>query len=418
MKVAFISIGDELLIGQTINTNAVWLGKEFSERGFVVEKVLTIKDKSAEIIKALDQVSKEVEVVIITGGLGPTKDDITKKVLTTYFNTTLELHTETLQRIEAFFESVGRPMLQVNIDQALLPVDATILKNEMGTAAGMLFERDNVITISLPGVPYEMKHLMTERVFPIIEKRFPVVSSYYETILTQGIGESFLADRMSDIEDELRAEGLELAYLPSPGMVRLRITGEKSAEGIDRVKFYVGQIEDRFPQYVFGRNEDELSAVVGQLLKQEGATVTTVESCTGGRIASEIVKIAGASEYFNGGFITYSNELKMRLVHVQEETLLKYGAVSQQTVEEMALGGRRVLESDYAIAVSGIAGPDGGSDEKPVGTVWISVAGPNEVLTKRFLFGNDRSRTIEKSVLTALNLLRCMISKINFEKSN
>lgn len=418
MKVAFISIGDELLIGQTINTNAAWLGKEFSERGFSVVKTLTIKDREDAIIDAVAELGEEVQVVIITGGLGPTKDDITKKVLTEFFGTRLEIHQETLSRIESYFEKIGRPMLQSNIDQALLPVDAMILKNEMGTAAGMLFEKDNVLTVSLPGVPYEMKHLMIERVFPILEEKYSVVTSYYETVLTQGIGESFLADRMSDIEDKLRGEGLELAYLPSPGMVRLRITGEKSERGIGRVKFYVKQIEDRFPQYVFGKNEDDLSEVVGKLLRENKLTVSTVESCTGGRIAAEIVKISGASDYFNGGFVTYSNELKMRLARVESKTLMNYGAVSQQTVEQMAKGGREELGTDYAIAVSGIAGPEGGTEEKPVGTVWICIAGPNELISKRFLFGNNRSRTIEKTVLTALNLLRCMISKINFEKSS
>ncbi len=418
MRVAFISIGDELLIGQTINTNVTWLGKEFSERGFSIIKIHTIKDDRKEIVNTLDLLLKDADVVLITGGLGPTKDDITKKVLTEYFQTHLEMHQETLERIENYFRSVGRPMLQSNIEQALLPVNAINVPNEVGTASGMIFERDGKFVISLPGVPYEMKHLMTEKVFPFLEDRFEVVSSYYQTLLTQGIGESFLADRISDLEDQLRGEGLALAYLPSPGYVRLRVTGGPSQEEKARVNYFIDQISQRIPVYAFGRNNDELSSVVGELLYCNKATVATVESCTGGKIASEIAKVPGASRYFQGAFVTYSNELKLKFAGVQEETLIKHGAVSQETVTEMALGGRNVLGVDYSIAVSGIAGPDGGSEEKPVGTVWIAVAGPEGVTSKKFQFGTDRNRTIEKTIGTALNMLRCVISKINFEKSS
>ena len=418
MKVGFLSIGDELLIGQTINTNVTWLGSELSRRGYSICKILTIKDDRQEIEQALDQLIGEMDIVLITGGLGPTKDDITKKVLADYFHTELVLNQEVLSEIEKYFSKRGRPMLQVNIDQALLPKAARILKNDVGTAAGMWFTKNTVEVISMPGVPYEMKHIMTERVFPLFEELHRVEAVYYETLLTQGIGESFLAERIADIEDRIRQEGMGLAYLPHPGYVRLRVTGKNDQSGVVRVKAYIEELHARLLQYAYGRNEDELSAVVGDLLKTKGLRLGTVESCTGGRLGAELVRISGSSAYYNGGFITYSNELKQQLVGVKGETLEKFGAVSEQTVTEMAVNGKDRLKSDYCIAISGIAGPDGGSEEKPVGTVWIAIAGPKTCFVKQFLFGNDRNRTIEITVATALNLLRCMVSEINFEKSN
>lgn len=418
MKVAFLSIGDELLIGQTVNTNASWLGQQFSLKGFEVSQVATIRDDADAIVQAIDNLRKDSNLILVTGGLGPTKDDITKMVLCEYFNTELEMNNEVLKEIEAFFSSVNRPMLQVNIDQALLPKDATILKNEKGTAAGMWFEQDDLILVSMPGVPYEMKHLVLDRVLPRLEERFDLASSYYETVLTQGIGESFLAERIAEIEDDIRLNGFGLAYLPSPGYVRLRITGPSNDDSKKKIRSYIESIEALLPNYCFGRNEDTLSAKLGELLLSKSLSLSTVESCTGGKLAAELVKVSGASAYFLGGLLTYSNELKSKLAFVSEESLNNFGAVSEEVVREMAIGGRKQCNSDYCISVSGIAGPTGGSEEKPVGTVWIAIQGPNSVLTKRFQFGNDRQLTIEKTVATALNMLRCMISEINFEKSN
>ena len=418
MKVAFLSIGDELLIGQTVNTNASWLGQQFSLKGFEITQVATIRDDAHAIIQAIDMLRKESDLILVTGGLGPTKDDITKKVLCDYFDTELELNQEVLKEIESFFKSVNRPMLQVNIDQALLPKNATILKNEKGTASGMWFEQDELILVSMPGVPYEMKHLVLDRVLPRLQERFELASAYFETLLTQGIGESFLAERIADIEDDIRVNGFGLAYLPSPGYVRLRITGTSDENSKRKIREYIKRIEERLPNYCFGRNDETLSENLGQLLLLKGNTLSTVESCTGGRLAAEVVRVSGASRYFLGGLLTYSNALKMTLASVSEQSLEKHGAVSEEVVREMAVGGRKQCGSDYCISVSGIAGPNGGSDEKPVGTVWIAIEGPNSSVAKRFQFGNDRQLTIEKTVATALNMLRCMVSEINFEKSN
>jgi nicotinamide-nucleotide amidase len=413
MKVGLISIGDELLIGQTINTNVTWIGEQLSLRGFQIDSALTIRDDASAIIEGLDTILDRTNFVIITGGLGPTKDDITKRVLSEYFKTELVLHQPTLDKVTAYFERSNRPMLQVNSDQALLPKNAEVLNNDLGTAPGMLFEKHGKWVFSLPGVPYEMKHIMETSVFALLEGKFKIKSSYYRTVMTQGIGESFLADRIQDIETELRNEGLELAYLPSPGYVRLRITGKNDEKGRARVLHYCDEISNRIPEYTFGMDGANLSKVVGELLMKKGEKLGCVESCTGGRIAAEIVGISGSSSYFNGGIVSYTNELKNSLVGVKKLTIETYGAVSEETVSEMALGGMKTLGVDHCIAVSGIAGPDGGTPEKPVGTVWIAIASNKGVYTNKFHFGDERLRTIERTTATALNLLRCRLSEIN-----
>lgn len=418
MKVEVIAIGDELLIGQTINTNASWIGMELSMIGGSVEYATVIQDKEDAIIDAVDRAMSRVDVTIITGGLGPTKDDITKHTLCKYFNTTLEINEEVLAHVKSFFDARGREMLDVNIQQAALPVGAKVLQNEMGTASGMWFDQDGKVLISLPGVPYEMKHLITDRIIPQLKERFEMNAIYHRTLHTQGIGESYLAERIKDIEDSIRANGIGLAYLPSPGVVRLRLTSEMSEEKKERIEQYIGQIEERLPQYVFSRESGDLAEIVGEILKEQGKTVGTVESCTAGSLASSLVASPGSSAYFQGSFLTYSNELKMKLVNVSEESLESFGAVSESVVSQMAQNGREKLGVDYCLATSGIAGPGGGSEEKPVGTVWIALSTPEKVIAKRFLFGNHRERNIRKSVSTALNMLRCELLKINIEKSN
>jgi nicotinamide-nucleotide amidase len=417
MKTELISIGDELLIGQTINTNVSWLGQQLSQRGADLVYSCVIRDDEADIIGALDSALERADLVIITGGLGPTKDDITKRVLTDYFDMHLAMNREVLERIEAYFKGRGRKMLDSNIRQALLPDRAKILPNDMGTASGMWFEQNGKVVISLPGVPYEMKFILEHSGFDMIAKRFETPTTYYRTVLTQGLGESFLAERITDIESDLRAEGLKLAYLPSPGLVRLRISGNDTEEERAKVDAYCRRIWEILPECAFGMDNQSLSGIVGNLLVSSHTTVGTVESCTGGGLASEIVSVAGSSRYFQGSLVTYSNELKVRKAGVQHQTLLDYGAVSKETVEEMAVGGRDQLGVDYVLATSGIAGPDGGSEEKPVGTVWIAVAGPEGVVSRCFTFGNNRERIIRQSILSALNMLRCMLKGINFEKS-
>lgn len=413
MKVEIISIGDELLIGQTVNTNATWLGTEFSLRGGSVHHTTVIRDIKEDILEAIDRAFSRVDVIIVTGGLGPTKDDITKYTLCEYFNTELVLNEEVLIRVKGFFEARDREMLDVNIKQAEMPENALVLNNEMGTASGMWFDHNEKVLISLPGVPYEMKHLMTERAFPLLMEQFDMRAIYHRTLQTQGLGESYLAERIEDIETDIRNNGFGLAYLPSSSQVRLRISSERSELNETKIEGYLKQIEERLPQYSFGREQDRLSEIIGNWLLENKNTIGTVESCTGGAIASEIVSNSGSSEYFLGSMVTYSYELKSKLVGVNMEDIQKDGAVSETVVRQMAEGGKEALGVDYCIAASGIAGPNGGTEDKPVGTVWIGIAGPENTLAQKFLFGDQRDRNIERTVLTALNLLRCEVLKIN-----
>lgn len=414
INVEIISIGDELLIGQTINTNASWMGSQLAINGMKVSYVATISDTWDAITGALTEAHKRSRVVLITGGLGPTKDDITKQVLCAYFDTKLVLDQKVLDHVESFFIKRNRPMLEVNKMQAMVPEACEVLFNEQGTAPGMLFEKEDTIFVSMPGVPYEMKYLMETHVIPRLTAKYPLRKLIQRTYLTQGIGESFLAEKISDWENRLRSEELDLAYLPSPGMVKLRISSASGDQA--RVTSYGEELKKMIPGYLFGEEEDTLAEVVGKLLLQKGTTVGTVESCTGGSIMAALTSISGSSSYVLGGLITYSNDLKMKLAGVSGQTLEDFGAVSEETVLEMAAGGKKVLGVDWCISVSGIAGPLGGSDEKPVGTVWIAIDGPERKVSRKFLFGTDRQRTVQMTVLTALNLLRCEILGINIEK--
>ena len=393
------------------------MGQQFADCGIRVVHTAVISDEEDAITAAFDAAFERAAIVVVTGGLGPTKDDITKHVLCRYFDTELVMNEEVLAHITTFFTSRNRPMLEVNRQQAALPEKCTVLFNRQGTAAGMWFERDGKVLISMPGVPYEMKGIFTEEALPRIKDMFPTESLYQRTFLTQGMGESFIADKMADWENRLRADGLGLAYLPSPGMVKLRITAYKQ-EDSNKVETYLKEAKAAMPVAVYGEEEDTLHEVVGKLLRDAGQTVATVESCTGGGIAAELTSISGASDYVQGGLVTYSNELKQLLAGVKAETLDRYGAVSQQVVEEMAMGGRSKLGVDWCVSVSGIAGPTGGSEEKPVGTVWIAVAGPNVLWSKCFRFGDNRERNIRMSILSALNALRCVILGIIPEKKN
>ncbi|MBL1279391.1 MAG: competence/damage-inducible protein A [Fluviicola sp.] len=407
MKTELISIGDELLIGQTVNTNASWIGEQLATRGANVQNAVTIQDEREAIISALDLALTRSDVVIITGGLGPTKDDITKRVLAEYFDTELVINEEVLTRVRGFFESRGKEMLDINIQQAALPKSANILHNEVGTASGMWFEQDGKVIISLPGVPYEMKHLLSNEGFDKIFKKFGVQEMYSRTIQFQGIGESYLADKIADIEDDLRRNDIKLAYLPSTGVLRLRFNGDSSKKVKQLISDAIAELKLRLPKYLFGESGKSLSEVVGELLLDKKSTVGTVESCTGGAIAKEFVQVAGSSRYFQGSIVSYSNELKANIVGVEESSLEEFGAVSEEVVLQMAKNGRKKLNVDYCIATSGVAGPTGGTDEKPVGLVWIAIAGPNFSKAYRFQFGNHRGRNIQSTVLTGLNLLRC-----------
>ena len=413
MNVEIISIGDELLIGQTINTNASWIGSELALRGAKVSHCAVIEDKKEAITNALVSALKRADVVILTGGLGPTKDDITKYTLAEYFKTELVINEDVLSHVRSFFERRGREMLDVNIQQAALPKSAKVLKNNVGTASGILFEIDGKTVISLPGVPYEMKHILTTSGFDFLVAKYKVSNLFHRTIHFQGIGESYLAEAIYDIEIRLEEHGIKLAYLPSPGLVRLRFTSTPLNEQIALINSVIIEIQELLPQHVFGEGEITLNKVIGGILLEQKATLGTVESCTGGQIAKEIAQIAGSSEYFNGSIISYSNDLKINLVGVNAESIKKNGAVSEQVVTEMATNGRKLLNVYYCIATSGVAGPTGGSTEKPVGTIWICVAGPDTIHAKKFNFGDDRVRNIRITGLTGLDMLRQMLLKIN-----
>jgi nicotinamide-nucleotide amidase len=406
MKIEIIAIGDELLIGQTVNTNASWLGQEFSLRGYQITRALSIADDPTQIIAALDAVFPDTNCVIITGGLGPTKDDLTKHTLAAYFDSELAIDEATLAQIIAFFEGRNKPMLEVNVQQAALPVKAKILKNRRGTAAGMWFEKQDVIFISLPGVPYEMKTIMTEEAFPLIEERFGKSTLFHRTLLTQGIGESFLAEQIADWEDRVRAAGLGLAYLPAPGLVKLRLTSYKGKEEEILIDTLFTELKNRLPEAVFGEGDQALESVLGNLLLEKKLSIGTVESCTAGKLAQTIASVPGASAYYQGALLTYSNELKNRIAEVSNEALSQFGAVSEQVAIEMAANGKRILGVDYCLSTTGVAGPTGGTPEKPVGLVWIGLSGPKGTIAKSFRFGDNRQRNIEMTVLSAMNWLR------------
>lgn len=402
MQAEIISIGDELLLGQTINTNASWMSEQLALIGINTIQVTTISDDHDHIIKSVDDALRNSDLVLVTGGLGPTRDDITKKALAEYFETPLVMNKEVEKKVVDFFESRGREVLQVNRDQALLPESAKMIPNELGTASGMWFERDDKIVISMPGVPYEMKSMMKESILPQLSDENHKL--YYAMVYTQGIGESKLADLIKPWEEKIEASGLKLAYLPSPGLVKLRITSQ------DGDKILVDEIcrdlKQQFPKLVYSLNTFSIAKVVGEILKYGSSTVGTVESCTAGSLSAMITSVAGASEYFMGSLITYSNEEKMKLAGVKKETLINHGAVSEETAVEMANGGREKLGVDYCVSTTGIAGPDGGTKEKPVGTVWIAISSSKGTVAKKFLFGSDRARNVEMTCLSALNFLR------------
>jgi nicotinamide-nucleotide amidase len=406
MNVELLSIGDELLIGQTVNTNASWIGQEMSLIGARIIRTTVISDTTDAIINALEAIDEKTDCIIITGGLGPTKDDITKHTLCSFFNTSLEVHLPTLKKIEDYFLKRNRPMLETNIQQAELPLNCVILNNSYGTASGMWFEEKGKIFISLPGVPYEMKGIITEEVIPRLKEKFTLNSIYHKTALTQGIGESFLAEKIDAWENSLHARNLNLAYLPSPGIVKLRITSYRGEQDKETIDEYFDELKKLIPESIFGFENDSLPKVIGRLLLEKKLSIGTVESCSSGLLASQICSVSGASDYYMGSLLTYSNELKNKLADVSQETLQKYGAVSEEAVKEMAIGGRKKLGVDCCISTSGIAGPTGGTAEKPVGLVWIAIALPTKILVRKFQFGDNRERTIQMTVSSALNYLR------------
>jgi nicotinamide-nucleotide amidase len=416
MKAEIITIGDEILIGQIVDTNSAWMGQQLNLLGIQVYQVTSVHDDREHILKALAEAEQNTDLVLITGGLGPTKDDITKKTLCEYFDTKLVFHPEVLEHVRSLLSSRNVVINQLNQDQALIPENCTVLHNSAGTASGMWFERNNTIFVSMPGVPFEMEAIMTEEVFPRLRKLGITQSIVHKTVLTIGIPESMLAEKIEKWEDAL-PKFIKLAYLPSPMMVKLRLSGY----GIDELAIkteidkQVKELLKIIPEAVYGFDDDNMGIALGRMLMAQGKTMTTAESCTGGSIAQFITSNPGSSAYFKGGVVAYSNEIKSILLGVPSELIEAVGAVSQEVAEAMALGAQKALHTDYSVATTGIAGPDGGTDEKPVGTVWIAVAGPSGVSSKKYIFKHNRERNIIRTTHTALNMLRVLI---NTEKSS
>lgn len=409
MHAEIINIGDELLIGQVINTNASWMAQELNAIGIDIVKVTVISDKKEAIIQNIDTALKNNDIVLITGGLGPTNDDITKFTLCEYFGSKLVFDENNYKRIKNLFALRGFEVTELNRQQAEVPDNCKVIPNLNGTASGMWFDKNGKILISMPGVPFEMKTMMSDYIIPELSKNISIQIKH-KTIHIQGIGESFLADLIKDWEAELH-KSISLAYLPQPGLIRLRLTAKGSKiENLDLIiENEVKKLQKLIPDLIFGYDDDSLEKVVGNLLLKNKKTVSTAESCTGGYLSHLITSIPGSSAYYKGSIISYSNEVKADLLKVNEETLIKYGAVSKETVEEMAKGALKVLKTNYSIAVSGIAGPDGGTTEKPIGLIWIAVASENKVIAEKFLHGEDRGRNIRKAALSALNMLRKLI---------
>jgi nicotinamide-nucleotide amidase len=410
MKAAIITIGDELLIGQTIDTNSAWMGSELSKLGFDVYRITSVHDRREDILYALGEAAGKTDVVLITGGLGPTSDDITKQTLCEFFRTHLIINNEILGMIEEMMALRNFPMNEKNRQQAEVPELCRVLKNAAGTAPGMWFEKEGTIYISMPGVPHEMKHIMTEIVLPELKERFTSQTIIHKNIMTYGTFESRLAEILTDFESKL-PENIRLAYLPASGIIKLRLTGTGSEfqHLSDLINEQVSELYKIIPEFIYGEDEESLEMVVGKLLISLGKTVSTAESCTGGEIAHLLTGVAGSSAYYKGSVIAYDNIIKTQLLGVQDYIITKYGAVSENTVREMAVGARNMLKTDFAVATSGIAGPEGGTDEKPVGTVWIAVDSERGTVCEKRVFGNDRLTNIKRFSLASLNLLRQQI---------
>jgi len=412
-RISIITIGDELLIGQVIDTNSAWIGQRLNQEGYEVRRRLAVGDQWDDIWQALDICSRDSELVLITGGLGPTADDITKPLLCQYFGGEMVMNAAVLEHVTQIFEKkLKRPMIERNRLQALVPERCSVLHNARGTAPGMLFEKEDTIYISLPGVPFEMKGLIEEEVLPILKKRFQPEAIIHRTIVTAGVGESFLAERIQDWETSLPAH-IKLAYLPHHGMVRLRITGRGKEESAlaSELDERVNALKLALADILVTDRDEPIEVTVGRLLQTSNQTVGTAESCTGGYIAHLLSKHPGSSTFFVGSIVSYHNAVKESLLQVPHDTLMARGAVSAETVTSMATNARIQLGTDYALAVSGILGPDGGTTEKPVGMVWIAVADADSVHTHELRLHYDRIRNMEQTALQALHFLRRQIVK-------
>ncbi len=402
-----LTIGDEILYGQIVDTNSQWMSVELSNAGIKVVRKTSVGDIESEILTAVAEAERRVDIVLITGGLGPTSDDLTKPCLAKYFNCELKIHDEALAEVTAFFKQRGRELTEINRQQAALPVCCEKITNAVGTAPGMWFERNGKVFVSMPGVPHEMKRMMTDLIIPKLKNAFKTPVIHHKVIRTIGLGESFLAEKIAEWEKAL-PDHVKLAYLPSLGEVKLRLTSvgdsldslkEESEELTEKLKTYIAP-------FIFGYGEDPIEVVIGKTLKQKKLTLAIAESCTGGYLSHLITSIPGSSDYFLGSMIPYAYEVKMRQLGVKPETLEKYGAVSEPTIIEMANIVRAKFNTDIGVATSGIAGPGGATPDKPVGTVWIAYSDKHQTVTKRLQLSTDRMINIKAASVAVLNLIR------------
>ena len=412
MLAEIITIGDEILIGQIVDTNSAWMAEQLNNAGIRIKQISSVSDKREHILKALAEAASRAEIILITGGLGPTRDDITKKTLAEYFNVGMVLNEAALENVASIFAKYNRPLLDVNRKQAEVPENCEVITNRNGTAPGMWFNDSGKIYISMPGVPFEMKYMVEEEVIPKLKTLLKLPVIIHKTILTVGEGESFLAEKIADIEDALPAH-IKLAYLPKLGQVRLRLSADGDDEEVLRaeIEAYAARIVERVGANVVAEEDIPLEQVALNFMGNRGLTLSVAESCTGGYISHLLTQHAGSSQVFFGGTVSYSNALKESVLGVNAETLNQHGAVSREAVKEMAEGALQNFKSDYALAVTGIAGPGGGTGDKPVGTVWIAAANTSKTLIKKFTFGNKRIQNIERSAVGAFFMLITLLKE-------
>lgn len=411
-RAIIISIGDEILYGQTLDTNAHWLSGELDKAGIQVVRRLTIGDQREDILNTLKTAEESADILLLTGGLGPTSDDLTKPCLLEYFQTDLRRDEEVLQHIIQLFTARGREVSEVNKAQADLPSNSIAIPNPLGTAPGIWIEENNKVYVSMPGVPYEMERMMTDTILPNLQKKYNIGGVYHRMIRTIGIPESTLAELIHDWESNLPPH-IKLAYLPTRGSVKLRLTtkGTDEAHLQSQMQEQIDQVMPVIAKYVYGFDSEEIEEAIGRMLLERSKTLAIAESCTGGHLSHKITSVAGSSQWFKGGFVPYSNDIKNQHLKVPQAMLEAHGAVSEPVVQEMAQNVRALFGTDVGISISGIAGPSGGSKEKPVGTVWIGYADEKRTIGKKFQFVKDRSLNIQFTTMTALNMIRIYLDK-------
>jgi nicotinamide-nucleotide amidase len=402
-----LTIGDEILYGQIVDTNSQWMSVALSGAGIKVIRKTSVGDREDEIMQAFAEAEQRVDIILITGGLGPTSDDLTKPCLARYFNSELKIHEEALAEVTAFFKSRGRELTEVNRQQAALPVLCEKITNPLGTAPGMWFHRNGKVFVSMPGVPHEMKRMMSDTVIPRLKKTFHPPFIHHQVIRTIGLGESFLAEKISDWEKALPSH-VKLAYLPGLAEVKLRLSSSGASPEILKKETdeLTASLRERIGQFIYGYGEDPIEVVIGNKLRDQKLTIAVAESCTGGYLSHMITSVPGSSDYFLGSMIPYAYEIKMRQLGVKPETLEKHGAVSEPTIVEMANIVRAKFNTDIGVATSGIAGPGGATPDKPVGLVWIAYSDKRQTVTKKLLLSKDRMINIRTASVAVLNLIR------------